>query len=307
MTMGEQLVSVIVPTFNRAHVVERAIESAFRQTHRHIELLVVDDGSTDGTLERLEALRSPRLRVLSTPRNGGPARARNLGLAACSGSYVAFLDSDDVWLPWKLEAQLARFAEAGERVGAVYCGRRVRLADGGRIEIRPEQRGDMFDMLLRRNTIPLPTLIVRRSVLDEVGVFDPALPACEDWDLVLRIARRTAFDVVPDAGVLYDGAGVDRMSARARSVFIANHRILRRYSRRAPSPAVLAAHLALQSRELLHLGRSGLAARYAVRSLLLAVDWEERLALRTLRQLLLRRPLGRWLVRAYAFRRASTW
>lgn len=288
-----QLVSVIVPTFNRAKVLPRALESAFGQTHHGIEVIVVDDGSTDGTLEWLDRVDETRLRVLSTPENGGPARARNLGLAACRGDYVAFLDSDDVWEPWKLQAQLARFDQGGPRIGAVYCGRRIRLPDGTELEIRPEARGDLYRALLRRNSIPLPTLVVRRAVLDEVGAFDPTLPACEDWDLILRIARVTDIDAVASPDVQYDGTGADRMSARARSVFSANHRILRRYSGHDPSRSVLATHLALQSRELLHMGHPGTAARYAFQSALLSLDWEERIAVRTLRSIVAQEVLGR--------------
>lgn len=307
MTTDERLVSIIIPSFNRGPVLEAAIESAFRQTYPEIEVVVVDDGSTDDTMARLERITSPKLKVLSIHRNMGPARARNLGIANSRGAYIAFLDSDDTWEPWKIEAQMERFRAGGAAVGAVYCGRRVRLADGAVMEIRPKVRGRVFGALLRRNTVPLPTLMVRRSVLTEIGSFDPDLPACEDWDLVLRIAQRYTFDFVAEPAVHYSGSGADRMSARARAVFIANHRIFRRYSDREPKREVLAAYLALQSRELLHLGRSALAARYALRSLKLAFDLDERIALRTLRQLMLRRPLGRMLVEAYGRRGALIW
>ncbi|MEQ8396051.1 glycosyltransferase [Thalassobaculum sp.] len=302
-----KLVSVVIPSFNRARVLEQAIDSALKQTYPHIEIVVVDDGSTDDTLERLERLQEPRLKVLSTPRNLGPARARNLGIEHCAGAYIAFLDSDDTWTPWKIETQIACFKRGEPELGAVYCGRRVRLTDGSTLDVRPGCRGDIFATLRRRNTIPLPTLMVRREVLEKVGTFDPELPACEDWDLVLRIAQRYTFDFIEGLAVAYDGAGSDRMSARARSVFIANHVIFRRFNGRGPRPDILAAYLALQSRELLHLRRPRRAARYALRSLLLEFDDEERLALRTLRQLLARWSLGRFLVQAFGWRGALTW
>ena len=304
---GNPLVSVVIPTYNRGHVIERAVASVLEQTYRPVEIVVVDDGSTDDTMERLGRILVPELKVLSTARNVGPARARNLGIAGSTGDYVAFLDSDDAWEPWKLEAQVRVLRNAlSSRLGAVYCGRRIRLADGTRMEVRPHHRGDIFAALLRRNCVPLPTLLVKRAVLDAVGTFDPAMPACEDWDLVLRIARRFAFDYVAEPAIQYDGTGADRMSARARSVFIANHRILRRFNPGRPQRRVLAAYLALQSRELLSLGRFSLAARYALKSLWLAFDTGEKLALHTLRQLMMRRSFGRILVKAYAWRHALT-
>ena len=297
-------VSVIIPTYNRASLVEGAIESALRQSHADLEVVVVDDGSTDGTLERLAALAEPRVKVLRSPSNGGAARARNLGIENSVGDYVAFLDSDDRWEPWKVEAQVALFADAPADLGLVYCGRRVTLPDGGTLEIRPGLRGPVFEDLLRRNSVPLPTVMVKRSVLQAVGLFDPLLPACEDWDLVLRIARRYAFDFVVDPLVLYDGTGADRLSSKARAVFIANHLIFRRHGGRRPGRRLLAAHLALQSRELMGLRRFAAARRYALASLRRGLDGDERLALRTLRDLMKRQAVGRLLVQAYSRRGA---
>lgn len=282
----EGLVSVVIPTFNRAHLIESAIASVREQSYSKIEIVVVDDGSTDDTLARLERMRASDLRVFVAPCNGGPARARNIGLRECSGEFVAFLDSDDRWAPWKTEAQVGCFRSGRPELGAVYSGRRVRLDDGSELEIRASLRGRIFDSLVRRNPIPLPTLMVKRAVLDHVGLFDPELPACEDWDLMIRIARHYAIDCIAGAAVIYDGTGADRMSSRTRAVFIANHRIFRRYARRPPNREQRATYLALQSRELLLLGRRRAAARYATASLMLVPNQGEKLALRTLRQIL---------------------
>src|SRR5262245_37428364 len=194
LDLDERTVSVILPTYNRAHVLGRAVASALEQTYPHVELVVVDDCSTDET-PRLEELASPRLTVLRMESNGGPSRARNLGIARSTGAYVAFLDSDDGWEPWKLEAPIDCFRRGPPELGAVYCGKRVFLADGATVEIRPTKRGFIFPDLLRRNFIIPSTLVVKRAVLDHVGVFDPLTPnGCEDWDLGLRIARCYAFD-----------------------------------------------------------------------------------------------------------------
>jgi glycosyltransferase involved in cell wall biosynthesis len=297
------LVSAVIPTHNRGPVVERAVTSALAQTYRPLEVVVVDDGSTDDTVRRLAKIRSQELRVISNRRNVGPAQARNDGLVRTSGSYVAFLDSDDVWEPWKIEAQVGSFRTGPPELGAVYSGRRINLPDGSRMDVRPKHRGDIYGALLRRNPVVLPTVMIRRAVLDDVGLFDPAMPACEDWELMLRIARRYTFDYVEGPAVVYDATGHDRMSARHRAVFLANHRIFRRYNPRPPSREVLASYLALQSRELLNTGRPLTAARYARRSLWLKFDRDEKLALQTIRQLFMRRPVGRALLKAYAWRK----
>lgn len=299
-----QTVSVVIPTYNRAHVIERAIESALAQSYPHKEIVVVDDGSSDGTLDLLRRLDLRELTLIQSPRNGGAARARNLGIAESRGGYVAFLDSDDRWAPWKLEAQVARFEQGPPELGLVYCGRRILLADGGEMAIEPKLKGDVFEALLCRNLMPLPTVMVKRSVLDDVGVFDPLMPACEDWDLVLRITRRYAVDFVEGPGLLYDGSGADRLSSRSRAVFIANHLIFRRFAGRRPARKTLAAYLALQSRELMAQQRFAWAWRYAVASLRLASGDDERIARRTLRDLMRRSTVGRLVVQAYARRNA---
>jgi glycosyltransferase involved in cell wall biosynthesis len=298
------LVSAVIPTHNRGQAVERAVTSALAQTYRPLEVVVVNDGSTDDTAQRLVKIRSQELRVVSYQRNVGPAQARNAGIAHASGSYVAFLDSDDVWEPWKIEAQMASFRTGPPELGAVYSGRRINLPDGNRMDIRPKHRGDIYGALLCRNPVVLPTVMVRRAVLDDVGSFDPAMPACEDWELMLRIARRYMFDYVEGPAVVYDATGCDRMSARHRAVFIANHRIFRRYNPRPPGRDVLASYLALQARELLNADRPAMASRYARRSLWLKFDQEEKLALQTVRHLFMRRPVGRMLLKAYAWRKA---
>ena len=128
-------VSVVLPAFNRAASIAGALESVLRQTWRDFELIVVDDASTDGTREAVAAVRDPRLRLLASPANRGAAAARNLGIAAARGDWVAFQDSDDEWLPLKLEKQMARLLAPGAGFVAAYCGMLVigrAGEDGGR-------------------------------------------------------------------------------------------------------------------------------------------------------------------------------
>lgn len=300
-TAAAPLVSVVIPTFQRARLAERAVESALGQSYANIEVVVVDDGSTDGTADRLEKFRASGVRVLRNPENSGAAAARNHGIANSRGEFVAFLDSDDVWEAGKLEAQIARFLGGPAALGVVYGGRRTLLPDGTATETRAKLRGDIFERLRLRNPIALCTVVVRRSVLRDVGLFDTTLPACEDWDLLLRIAqKRHTFDFTDDLSLVVDATASGRVSDRRRAVFLANHIIFRRFNRPRPTREALAAHLAVQSRELFHMERFDLAARYAVRSLWLRFDRGEKLALRTLRALMLRRRSGRILVAAHA-------
>ena len=122
MTDQSQLVSVILPLYNRAESIVGAINSVLDQTYRNLELIVVDDASTDQSIELVEAISDPRIRLLRHETNQGAAAARNTGIEAAKGGYVAFQDSDDEWLPEKLDKQMQVFLAAPEGVGAVYCG-----------------------------------------------------------------------------------------------------------------------------------------------------------------------------------------
>lgn len=201
-------VSVVIPAYNRAATIRTAIESVLRQTYSDFELIIVDDGSSDGTLDAAAAVTDPRLRLVANPTNTGAAGARNTGVAHARGTWVAFQDSDDEWLPLKLEKQMARLAEKPEAIAA-YCGL---LTLGGLVD-RPGERlrlryvpnpaqspaeGDLRVPLLRRNMISTQTLVVRRDVFAELGGFDQALPAEEDWDFALRLAGRGPIALVDE-------------------------------------------------------------------------------------------------------------
>ncbi|CAH2031400.1 glycosyltransferase [Trichlorobacter ammonificans] len=185
------LVSVIVPVYNRAHLVGATLDSILAQTYRNIEVIAVNDGSTDGSLEVLQgyAERHPgRVRVIDQP-NSGQVRARNAGIRQARGEFIAFLDSDDTWAPEKLSAQLPLFSPG---VGLVYCaihevdpeGRVIRTVAG-----EPGMRGDIYRHLLVRNRMTGGSVVVTRRALDRAGLFDESLPAAENWDLWIRIAR----------------------------------------------------------------------------------------------------------------------
>src|SRR5207342_2634786 len=133
-------VSVVIPAYNRAGSIVRAIESVLRQSYTDFELLVLDDGSTDGTLAAAGTVTDPRLRLIANPRNLGAAGARNAGIEAARGTWVAFQDSDDEWLPLKLELQMARLTAPGADYIGAYCGMLIIGSPAGEAAARPQVR-----------------------------------------------------------------------------------------------------------------------------------------------------------------------
>lgn len=289
-TTDRPLVSAVIPTYNRGHVVERAIASVLEQTYRPIEIIVVDDGSTDDTAERMERVRAPELAYIRTPTNAGASAARNLGISKARGDFVAFLDVDDEWLPDKTARQVAAFRGAPPRLGVVYCGISEVSPEWPPIERHPTSRGDLFETLRVANVLRTSGVMVRREVFGRVGGFDCGLAARHDWDLWLRIARDYLFDYIPDIAVRYHYGAADQLSYRSHAVFLANATIFKRYNdgtRRGPA---LGTHLALQARELLALGKRRLAARYALKSL--ALQPTQPISRRVLKQLVKHRLAG---------------
>lgn len=202
MTAASPAVTVVIPAYNRVAQIRPAIDSVLRQTWTDFELIVVDDGSTDGTQDVVRGMADPRLRLIETPQNMGASAARNLGIAEARAPWVAFQDSDDEWLPLKLERQMARLLAPGAGFVAGYCGMMIlgeidggTVGGTGRLSARyfpaPEQtelEGDLLEPLLRTSLISTQTLVARTDRLREIGGFDPDLKALIDWDCVLRLA-----------------------------------------------------------------------------------------------------------------------
>jgi hypothetical protein len=198
--MDQPFVSVVIPTWNRRELLRQAIESVIAQTCPNWEIIVVDDGSTDGTADTVRSIGDQRIKLVACEHSGRKSHLRNLGIAASSGEFVGFLDSDDLWMPRKLEIQL----EALRRDGADWCYGDYRHIDetGAIVPMRagffPQKEGttefhavsgDILAALLKEETIAyFGTVLVRRSLIDVVGGFDESLNMIEDLDLVLRLA-----------------------------------------------------------------------------------------------------------------------
>lgn len=187
--MAPPEVSVVIPTFNRASLVLEAVESVFRQTFKDYELIVVDDGSTDGTQEILRPYET-RLGYLFQE-NRGVSAARNAGIERARGRWVAFLDSDDLWLSEKLEKQMTFLARHPDAL-IVQTGE-VWIRKGQKVNPRKKHQkfsGDIFAPSLKLCLVSPSAVVIRKDLFEEVGLFDETMPACEDYDLWLRIAAR---------------------------------------------------------------------------------------------------------------------
>ena len=211
------IVSVVIIAYNCAEYVSHAIQSVLEQTWSKLELIVVDDGSTDATGEVVQRTQDPRLRYIRQA-NKGPNAARNEGIRHARGQLIAFLDCDDWWLPQKLEKQVARVSDDPE-IGLVYSlATRVDAAgkEGDRFDSIVE--GRVLDRLLLGNCIAgsASSAMVTRRAIDAVGMFDESLHYAEDWEYWIRIASRFAVACVPEFDVyLLDRPGSQGKNAQA--------------------------------------------------------------------------------------------
>ncbi|MCM1387189.1 MAG: glycosyltransferase [Bacillus sp. (in: Bacteria)] len=232
--MEREKVSVIIPTYNRAYCIENSIRSVLEQTYRELELIVVDDGSSDNTHDVVNSIEDERIRYIKMPENKGVSAARNEGIRQAAYDYIAFQDSDDVWKPDKLEKQMKVLIEAPQ-AGLVYCEFEARKSDDN-IFIVPDKsvplsdkQGDIYDKLLCRNTISTQTVLARRECLLQTGLFCENLSCIEDWEFFLRIAKDYEIVFVEEPLVIVNvkTGGVSSNVAgyfEARCYMIAQHR-----------------------------------------------------------------------------------
>jgi glycosyltransferase involved in cell wall biosynthesis len=214
-------VSVVVATRNYARYLPGALKSILNQTWRDLEVVVIDDGSTDDTPDVIRLfLADPRVRTQRTD-GLGQSRAKNLGIQLSRAPLIAFLDGDDEWLPTKLEHQLPLFENPA--VGVVYSRRTLMDAEGRELPT-PEgtfARGRVYDHLLAQNFVCFSSVVVRREVFESVGMFDPALSLSIDYDLWLRVGRHCEFDFVDEPLVRYRTGHANlssRITERLRTV-----------------------------------------------------------------------------------------
>lgn len=231
MTQENPTVSVILPTYNRADLVGRAIQDILKQTYQDFELIIVDDGSTDDTEEVIKKIDDKRIRYTRHEKNKGANAARNTGIIIAKGKYIAFQDSDDEWLPLKLEKQIQAFEIASPNTGVVYTG--FWRHEGSLKSYIPSPRvkqreGNIYNELLRGNFIGTPTAVVKRECFETVGKFDELLPRLQDWELFIRISKQYLFKYI-DEPLVVSYFTQKSISASQEALIFAQQHILEKY------------------------------------------------------------------------------
>jgi glycosyltransferase involved in cell wall biosynthesis len=205
------LVSVIIPTCNRGWVLQEAIDSVLAQDFEDFELIVVDDGSTDNTGEMLDSYEQDLIVIRQS--NRGVSAARNRGIAEAAGLLIAFLDSDDLWLPRKLSRQVDFFNSNPDAV--INQTEEIWIRNGVRVNPRTRHHkfsGMIFERSLALCLVSPSAVMMKRSLFDEIGLFDEDLPACEDYDLWLRVSWRYPVHLIETPLIIKRGGHADQLS-----------------------------------------------------------------------------------------------
>lgn len=213
MRASDPAVSIIIPTFNRARVLARAVESVLVQNYSDFELIVVDDGSTDDTQQVLS--RFPQLRTIELSQNRGVSHARNTGIHQARGRRICFLDSDDWWMEGKLKAQV-EWMDRHPDVPLCHT-EEIWIRNGVRVNPmnkHKKQGGFIFKHCLPLCVISPSSVMMDAKIFNEIGLFDETLPACEDYDLWLRLCARYQVGFLPEPMLVKTGGHEDQLSRK---------------------------------------------------------------------------------------------
>lgn len=201
--MNHDLISVIIPAYNSEKTIIQTINSVLQQSYSNFELIVINDGSSDRTLELLQTIQDPRIQIFSYP-NGGVSTARNRGIAKATGKYISFLDADDRWTKDKLELQwttLQQHPQAALAYSWVYF---ESDSQPSYAETSSYFTGNVYPELLIKNFLHTGSNpLIRKEAIEQICFFDPELKTCEDWDFFLRIAAKKEFVLVDRVQVIY--------------------------------------------------------------------------------------------------------
>ncbi|MBQ8822687.1 MAG: glycosyltransferase family 2 protein [Lachnospiraceae bacterium] len=225
-------VSVIIPTYNRASTLLRAVNSVLQQSYSDIEVIIVDDGSTDNTAEIIRDIRDERVKYIKMEQNGGASVARNEGVKVAEGDIIAFQDSDDAWKRDKLEKQIC-YLKAHPEFSMVYCaynmhGRESSYIVPTELALEGDLEGDIFPWLLMRNSVGTPTMVMYKECFADIGGFDSTLKALEDWDMAIRFAEKYMIGFVDEALMdVYCSEG--RISTRTGAYYESRCKMIAKY------------------------------------------------------------------------------
>lgn len=220
--IAQPFVSVIIPTYNRGKFIKKAIESVLSQTYRNYEIIVVDDGSTDKTGEVLKEFHGRSEIIYLYKENGGVSSARNMGIKKAKGDYIAFLDSDDTWMPQKLERQIEYISDNPEKVMVgtefvIYDDSGNKLGKSGLTDEFPADKNELLVYLLSKPPLLPSTLMIKKEVFDIVGGFDEDLSTAVDLDFNIRAALKDIKMAIVDESLMKYIAHKDGISKACRS------------------------------------------------------------------------------------------
>jgi glycosyltransferase involved in cell wall biosynthesis len=251
---SDPLISVVVPSYNRASLIGRTLASVLSQTLPRFELIIVDDGSTDDTLAVLAEFQDPRIAIYQQRRNAGAPAARNAGVAMARSPLVAFQDSDDEWQPELLATHVAALAQAD----VSFCQLEQRYGEVRSLYPPPGWRleRDAYAQLLATSHISTQTLAMTKAIFERVGGFDPAMPRFQDWDLVLRLAQAGARLHYIDQPLAIAHDSPDSLTRSVEKGIIGRRRMIEKHGLAlAAQPQVLARHHHVMGSQLRKLGR----------------------------------------------------
>jgi glycosyltransferase involved in cell wall biosynthesis len=201
-------VSIVIPTYNRACLLRKAIFSVLNQTYRDFEIIVVDDASNDNTIDVISALNNKKIKYVRNEYNKGEAGARNTGILNTNGQYIAFLDDDDEWFPKKLELQVDKIENSPQKTGLIYTSI-IRCYYKENKLIRKYQsialhKGETYHILMKLNIIGTPScVLIRRKCAERIGLFDSAIAYGLDYDYWIRISKHFDIDYLAEPLVKY--------------------------------------------------------------------------------------------------------
>jgi glycosyltransferase involved in cell wall biosynthesis len=234
MIQNNPTVSVIIPTYDRAHLIGRSIQSVLDQTYHDFEIIVIDDGSIDNTEDIVKTFKDKRIIYIKHDTNKGAAAARNTGIEASRGKYMAFQDSDDEWLPEKLEKQMNVFKTAQPEVGVVYTDM-LKIGENGRTEYLHSAQVTNKNLIDSETNnyqawgLTVGTSIIRKDCFDAIGLFNENFPRHEDLELFIRLSKHYSFVHIKEPLVKYY-VTPGCMSSNTNSLVTAHNLLIEKYS-----------------------------------------------------------------------------
>jgi glycosyltransferase involved in cell wall biosynthesis len=224
------LISVVIPTYNRSEYIQRAVQSVLLQTYSDLEVIIIDDGSDDDTVPVVNELvrTDPRVRLIEHSLRKGAQAARNTGIRAAQGEWIAFLDSDDQWLPHSLEIRLKVAREEGSKVVHSEC---YVIREDGNVKplgVRP-MAGRIYRHVLAHPGPVFPALLVAKEALEKIGYLDEQIVSWQEWDAAIRLAKHYPFSFVAEPTFIYDCRGTDTISKNILRDALGYEQIVRKH------------------------------------------------------------------------------